>query len=212
MTKEQIVQTLLDTKVVAVIRVDNADELVDTAIALNKGGVKALEITVTSPGAIDAIKEAGKRLGSEAIVGVGSVLDPETARMAILAGAQFVVGPAFSRELIEMCQRYSVVSIPGAYTPTEIVQAWQAGADFVKIFPASSLGPSFIKDIKGPLPQVRVTPTGGINLENAAEFIKAGASFVGVGGALVNKKLIAEKKWDELTALAKQYIDAVKDV
>ncbi|MGI6652017.1 MAG: bifunctional 4-hydroxy-2-oxoglutarate aldolase/2-dehydro-3-deoxy-phosphogluconate aldolase [Clostridiales bacterium] len=212
MTKEQIVQTLLDTKVVAVIRVDNADELVDTAIALNKGGVKALEITVTSPGAIDAIKEAGKRLGSEAIVGVGSVLDPETARMAILAGAQFVVGPAFSRELIEMCQRYSVVCIPGAYTPTEIVQAWQAGADFVKIFPASSLGPSFIKDIKGPLPQVRVTPTGGINLENAAEFIKAGASFVGVGGALVNKKLIAEKKWDELTALAKQYIDAVKDV
>src|SRR5690554_4960266 len=204
MTKEQIVQTLLDTKVVAVIRVDNADELVDTAIALNKGGVKALEITVTSPGAIDAIKEAGKRLGSEAIVGVGSVLDPETARMAILAGAQFVVGPAFSRELIEMCQRYSVVCIPGAYTPTEIVQAWQAGADFVKIFPASSLGPSFIKDIKGPLPQVRVTPTGGINLENAAEFIKAGASFVGVGGALVNKKLIAEKKWDELTALAKQ--------
>ncbi|MDI9485362.1 MAG: bifunctional 4-hydroxy-2-oxoglutarate aldolase/2-dehydro-3-deoxy-phosphogluconate aldolase [Bacillota bacterium] len=212
MTKEQIVQTLLDTKVVAVIRVDNADELVDTAIALNKGGVKALEITVTSPGAIDAIKEAGKRLGSEAIVGVGSVLDPETARMAILAGAQCVVGPAFSRELIEMCQRYSVVCIPGAYTPTEIVQAWQAGADFVKIFPASSLGPSFIKDIKGPLPQVRVTPTGGINLENAAEFIKAGASFVGVGGALVNKKLIAEKKWDELTALAKQYIDAVKDV
>jgi 2-dehydro-3-deoxyphosphogluconate aldolase/(4S)-4-hydroxy-2-oxoglutarate aldolase len=212
MTKEQIVQTLLDTKVVAVIRVDNADELVDTAIALNKGGVKALEITVTSPGAIDAIKEAGKRLGSEAIVGVGSVLDPETARMAILAGAQFVVGPAFSRELIEMCQRYSVVCIPGAYTPTEIVQAWQAGADFVKIFPASSLGPSFIKDIKGPLPQVRVTPTGGINLENAAEFIKAGASFVGVGGALVTKKLIAEKKWDELTALAKQYIDAVKDV
>jgi 2-dehydro-3-deoxyphosphogluconate aldolase/(4S)-4-hydroxy-2-oxoglutarate aldolase len=105
-----------------------------------------------------------------------------------------------------------VVCIPGAYTPTEIVQAWQAGADFVKIFPASSLGPSFIKDIKGPLPQVRVTPTGGINLENAAEFIKAGASFVGVGGALVNKKLIAEKKWDELTALAKQYIDAVKDV
>mgnify|MGYP001143773856 CR=1 FL=1 len=182
----------------------------DSAVALNKGGVKALEITMTSPGALEAIKEANEQLGDEAVIGVGSVLDAATARMAILAGAKFVVGPICDIDMIKMCQTYDVPCIPGAFTPTEIMRAWQAGADFIKIFPATKLGPSFIKDVKGPMPQVRLTPTGGINLDNARDFIEAGASFVGVGGSLVNKKLIAEKKWDELTALAARFIDTVK--
>lgn len=210
MNKEQCVQALIDTGVVAVIRVNNASELLDTTIALNKGGVRALEITMTSPGALEAISEASKKLGDEAIIGVGSVLDPETARMAILAGAKFVVGPVLNTELIKLCQRYSVPCIPGAFTPTEILRAWEAGADVVKVFPATKLGPSFFKDVLGPLPQVRLTPTGGVDLENAGEFIKAGASFVGVGSALVNKKLVAEKKWDELSALAARFIEAIK--
>lgn len=210
MNKEQYVQALIDTGIVAVIRVNNAEELLDTTIALNKGGVRALEITMTSPGALDAISEATKKLGDEAIIGVGSVLDPETARMAILAGAKFVVGPVLNIDLIKLCQRYSVPCIPGAFTPTEILRAWEAGADVVKVFPATKLGPSFFKDVLGPMPQVRLTPTGGVNLENAGEFIKAGASFVGVGSALVNKKLIAEKKWDELSALAAKFIKTIK--
>ncbi|NLY91308.1 MAG: 2-dehydro-3-deoxyphosphogluconate aldolase, partial [Firmicutes bacterium] len=149
--KEQIIQTLIETGVVAVIRVNDASELLDTTIALNKGGVKALEITMTSPGALEAISEASNKLGDEAIIGVGSVLDPETARMAILAGAKFVVGPVLNREVIKLCQRYSIPCIPGAFTPTEILTAWEAGADVVKVFPATKLGPSFFKDILGPL-------------------------------------------------------------
>ncbi|HBR29456.1 MAG TPA: 2-dehydro-3-deoxyphosphogluconate aldolase [Firmicutes bacterium] len=211
MHKEEVCRTLLETKVVAVIRVDSSAHLLEAAAALHKGGVRALEITMTSPGALEAIKEANEKLDSDVVIGVGSVLDPETARAAILAGAKFVVGPVLNLDLIKMCQRYSIPCVPGAFTPTEILQAWDAGADFVKIFPATKLGPSFIKDVKGPLPQVRLTPTGGINLDNAAEFIKAGASFVGVGGSLVKKELIAEKKWDELSALAGQFIERVKN-
>ena len=211
MNKEAYLQTIIDTGIVAVIRVNNEEELVDTAIALNKGGVKALEITMTSPGALAAIEEATRKLGDEAIIGVGSVLDPETARMAILAGAKFVVGPVLNEDVIRLCQRYSVACIPGAFTPTEILRAWEAGADVVKVFPATKLGPSFFKDVLGPLPQVRLTPTGGVSLENVGDFIKAGACFVGVGSALVNKELVAVGKWDELAALAAEYIDAVKE-
>lgn len=210
MNKEAYVQAIIDTGIVAVIRVNSGAELLDTTIALNKGGVRALEITMTSPGALEAISEASEKLGEEAIIGVGSVLDPETARAAILAGAKFVVGPVLNTDVIRLCQRYSVPCIPGAFTPTEILHAWEAGADVVKVFPATKLGPSFFKDVLGPLPQVRLTPTGGVNLENAGEFIKAGASFVGVGSALVNKKLVAEKKWDELSALAAKFVEAVQ--
>lgn len=212
MNKEQYVQAIIDTGIVAVIRVNNATELMDTTIALNQGGVRALEITMTSPGALDAISEASKQLGDDAIIGVGTVLDPETARAAILSGAKFVVSPVLNLDVIRLCQRYSVPCIPGAFTPTEILRAWEAGADVVKVFPATKLGPSYFKDLLGPLPQLRLTPTGGVNLENAGDFIKAGASFVGVGSSLVNKNLVAEQKWDELSALAAKYIEAVKVV
>ena len=210
MTKEEFIQTLTDTGIVAVIRVNNASELIDTTIALNEGGVKALEITMTSPGALEAISEASKKLGEKAIIGVGSVLDSETARMAILAGAKFVVGPILKKDVIEICRRYSITCIPGAFTPTEILTAWEAGADVVKVFPATKLGPSFFKDVLGPLPQVKLTPTGGVNLENAGEFIKAGACFVGVGGAMVDKRLVAEKKWDELSELTSKFVEVIK--
>jgi len=210
MTKEEFIQTLTDTGIVAVIRVNNASELIDTTIALNEGGVKALEITMTSPGALEAISEVSKKLGEKAIIGVGSVLDSETARMAILAGAKFVVGPILKKDVIEICRRYSITCIPGAFTPTEILTAWEAGADVVKVFPATKLGPSFFKDVLGPLPQVKLTPTGGVNLENAGEFIKAGACFVGVGGAMVDKRLVAEKKWDELSELTSKFVEVIK--
>ena len=211
MDKCAVMSTMVDTGIVAVIRVNSASELIDTTIALNEGGGKALEITMTSPGALEAISEASKKLGEKAIIGVGSVLDSETARMAILAGAKFVVGPILKKDVIEICRRYSITCIPGAFTPTEILTAWEAGADVVKVFPATKLGPSFFKDVLGPLPQVKLTPTGGVNLENAGEFIKAGAFFVGVGGAMVDKRLVAEKKWDELSELASKFVEVIKN-
>ena len=165
---------------------------------------------MTSPGAIETIKQVSHRLGDEVIVGVGSVLDPETARAAILAGAQFIVSPIFKPEIVAMCRRYNKICVPGAFTPTEILTAWEAGADVVKIFPATKLGPEFIKDLKGPLPQIEVTPTGGITLDNVGDFIKAGASFVGVGGALVDKKLVSANRWDDLSVLASRFIKAVE--
>lgn len=209
--KARYLEEITRSGVVAVIRANSAEELKNITLALNKGGVKALEITMTSPGALETIKAVSSELGDSAIIGVGSVLDTETARAAILAGAQFVVSPVFKPEIITLCRRYDKICIPGAFTPTEILSAWEAGADVVKIFPATKLGPGYIKDLKGPLPQIKVTPTGGVNLENTADFIKAGAEFVGVGGAMVDKKLVAAGKWDELSALAAKFVQAVQE-
>jgi len=209
--KARYLEEITRSGVVAVIRANSAEELKNITLALNKGGVKALEITMTSPGALETIKAVSSELGDSAIIGVGSVLDTETARAAILAGAQFVVSPVFKPEIITLCRRYNKICIPGAFTPTEILSAWEAGADVVKIFPATKLGPGYIKDLKGPLPQIKVTPTGGVNLENTPDFIKAGAEFVGVGGAMVDKKLVAAGKWDELSALAAKFVQAVQE-
>lgn len=210
MTKTECLQALKESGIVAVIRASGPEELLEITRALNKGGVRALEITMTSPGALETIKAAVQELKGEAVIGVGSVLDAETARLAILAGAEFVVSPAFKPELVAMCKRYSKACIPGAFTPTEILTAWEAGADVIKIFPATKLGPGYIKDLKGPLPQIEVTPTGGVTLENTAEFIKAGAAFVGVGSALIDKKLVAEKDWAALSELAARFVAAAK--
>lgn len=209
--KARYLEEITRSGVVAVIRANSAEELKNITLALNKGGVKALEITMTSPGALETIKAVSSELGDSAIIGVGSVLDTETARAAILAGAQFVVSPVFKPKIITLCRRYNKICIPGAFTPTEILSAWEAGADVVKIFPATKLGPGYIKDLKGPLPQIKVTPTGGVNLENTADFIKAGAEFVGVGGAMVDKKRVAAGKWDELSALAAKLVQAVQE-
>jgi len=198
------------TGVVAVIRADSGKQLVDTCRALVAGGVTACEITMTTPNAIEAIARATTEIGDEALIGVGTVLDAETARAAILAGAQFVVSPSLDLQVIAMAHRYDRPVMPGALTPTEIVTAWSAGADVVKVFPANHFGPTYFKDLKGPLPHIRLTPTGGVDLDTTTSWIKAGAVCVGVGSALVKKEFIKAKDWTALTGLARQYIDIVR--
>lgn len=206
----QILQAAIDTGIVAVIRTSGSEELINVARALKAGGVTVMEVTMTTPGALDAIRDISRQLAGEVVIGAGTVLDTETTRAAFLAGAEFIVSPVLRPEIIEMCHRYDKVVIPGAFTPTEIFTAWEHGADAVKVFPATALGPQYFRDIRGPLPQIRLTPTGGVSLETAGEFIKAGAAFLGVGGNLVDKKVIAEKRWDTLTETAARYIDAVR--
>lgn len=210
MTKERQLEEIVDSGVVAVIRTDSAGELVSICQSLVAGGVKGVEITMTSPGAIEAIHAVSEELKGKAIIGAGSVLDSETARAAMLAGAEFIVGPVLKLDVIRICKRYGRIVIPGAFSPTEVLQAWEAGADVVKVFPATKLGPSFIKDVLGPLPQVRLAPTGGITLDNLGDFLKAGALFAGVGTALVDKRLVAEGNWGELTRVAQKYVEAAR--
>ncbi|MEN2983626.1 MAG: bifunctional 4-hydroxy-2-oxoglutarate aldolase/2-dehydro-3-deoxy-phosphogluconate aldolase [Dictyoglomaceae bacterium] len=210
MGREETLERIIDCGVVAVIRVDSSEELLNISKALKEGGVIGIELTMTTPGALNILPEISKIMGKEIVLGVGTVLDPETARLAILAGAEFVVSPVLKPEIIKICHRYDKVAIPGAYTPTEILTAWEEGGDVIKVFPASSLGPQFIKDIHGPMPYIRLSPTGGVSLENVGEFIKAGACFVGVGGNLVDKKLVSEKKWDLLTERAQKFIEEVR--
>lgn len=202
-------EQLARTGVIAVIRADSGDQLVNVCRALGAGGVSACEITMTTPGALEAIAQASRELKGEALVGAGSVLDGATARAAILAGAKFIFSPILNLEVIEMAHRYDCVAVPGALTPTEIMTAWSAGADVVKVFPANHFGPQYLRDIHGPMPQVKLTPTGGVDLTTAAEWIKAGAVALGVGSALVKKDLIAGAKWDELSALARKFVDIV---
>ena len=185
MTKEKVLETIFQTKVVAVIRMADSGKLLKVVEAVQAGGVKAIEITMTVPDAIEVIRTMARTKPAGVVIGAGSVLDPETARAAILAGAEFVVSPVTNFDTIRMCIRYGIPVMPGALTPTEIVAAWQAGADIVKIFPATSVGPKYFKDIHGPLPQIRLMPTGGVSLENSADFIKNGACCVGIGTALL---------------------------
>lgn len=209
-SKENILRVIIDCGVVAVVRVESTREALEVCPAIARGGVKPVEVTMTVPNAIDVIKEFKSTVKDEVLVGAGTVLDPETARVAILAGVDYIVTPTLNLKVIEMCHRYGIVVIPGAFTPTEILTAWEAGADIVKVFPAGVAGPQYLKDIKGPLPQVRLLPTGGVTLENTPDFIKAGAVAVAVGTALVDKKLVAEKKFDLITERARQFVEAVR--
>jgi 2-dehydro-3-deoxyphosphogluconate aldolase/(4S)-4-hydroxy-2-oxoglutarate aldolase len=201
---------IIQTGVVAIMRAKSSDQLLTAAEAILAGGVNVIEVTMTTPGAIDVINQATQKFGADVIFGVGSVLDPETARTAILAGAEFVVGPTLSLDVIALCKRYSVPVIPGAFTPTEVLQAWQAGADLVKIFPASFGGPAYLKAVKAPLPQVKLVPVGGVGVENTAEFIKAGAEIVAVGSALINQALLDSGDLDELTTRARRFQEEVE--
>jgi len=201
---------LLGSGITAVIRASSSENLIEVADALKAGDFDCIEVTMTTPDALDVIHTVSRRYGDEVLIGVGSVLDSETARAAILAGAQFVVGPTLNLGVIEMCQRYDKPVIPGAFTPTEIITAWSAGADLVKVFPAGVVGPSYFRDVLAPLPQVKLVPTGGVDLNTAADFIKAGAAALCVGGALINKQVIAEKRWSDLTETARQYIEIVR--
>jgi len=208
--KESCLRQIVETGVVAVVRVDSSDQLVDVVEAVAQGGVTCVEVTMTTPNALQVIADASARFGEEILIGVGSVLDAATARMAILAGAEFVVGPALNADMIGMCRRYGKVVVPGAFTPTEIVEAWQTGADLVKVFPASLGGPSLIKALKGPLPQIPLVPTGGVTAENTGDFMRAGAAAVAAGTSLVSKDLVKKKDFKGLTERARQFAEAVK--
>jgi 2-dehydro-3-deoxyphosphogluconate aldolase/(4S)-4-hydroxy-2-oxoglutarate aldolase len=204
MTRDQALDALLAAKVVAVIRIKDAARLAGTAEALRKGGVTAIEITMTVPGAVDIIREMARSKGSGMLVGAGTVLDAGTAADVIGAGADFVVSPITDPEMIQGCRAAGVLVAPGAFTPTEIVSAWRAGADIVKIFPATSLGPQFLRDVLGPLPQIRLMPTGGVTIENARDFLAAGACCVGIGTALVDREDVEAGDWAALEARARR--------
>lgn len=207
-TLEQIKQS----GIVAVIRKTNIDTIVPIANALCDGGVNILEITVESPGALAVIEKLTKELGDRAVVGAGTVLDPESARAAIMVGAKFIFSPTINIETIKMTNRYGAVSVPGALTPTEILSGYEYGADIIKVFPANRLGPGYLKDVHGPLPHIPLMPTGGIDLTNTADYIKAGAVAVGVGSTLVKATEVVDQAYlSELTARAKQYIQEVKN-
>jgi len=208
--KEKNLQEIINCGVVAIVRVGSAKEAVEVCGAVARGGVKPIEVTMTVPGAIDAIREFKSTVKEEVLVGAGTVLDPETARAVILAGAEFVVSPTLNLEVIEICRRYSKIVIPGTFTPTEILTAWEAGADIVKVFPAMVGGPQYLRDIRGPLPQIRLCPTGGVNLENTPDFIRAGAVAVAAGTSLVDKKAVSERNYDLITETARKFVEAVK--
>jgi len=195
--------------VVAVVRLDDLSAAVPLTEALVAGGVRAVEFTFTNPTAPRAIEAAVNALGDRALIGAGSVLDAETARTALLAGAAYIVTPTLSLPTIELCNRYSAPTVIGALTPTEIVTAWQAGASYVKVFPASLGGPGYFRDLRGPLPQVKLIPTGGVSLENAADFIRAGAVAVALGSNLVDAKSVAAADWSTITERARALVDAV---
>jgi len=210
--KSEILREIIEVGIVPVIRADSAEEALRVVEAIKNGGISTLEIAMTVPGAVKVIEELARRLGGEAIVGAGTVLDAETARICILAGAQFVVCPALNPETISLCRRYSVPVFPGALTPSEVLAAWQAGADLVKVFPCNAVGgASYIKSLKAPLPQVELIPTGGVSQKTAADFIKAGASALGVGADLVDLAALRAGQAAQITENARRYVEIVHE-
>lgn len=211
MKKAAVLQKMQEIGLVPVLRADSVEKALALAEAIAAGGVTVLEITMTVPGAIQVMRRLAEQR-PDILIGAGTVLDPETARACILEGAQFVVSPALNLKTVEMCQRYSIAALPGALTPTEIVTAWQAGADVVKVFPASAMGGAkYLSSLKAPLPQVEMIPTGGVSLATANDFLEAGAFALGVGADLVNTKAMAEGKSEIVTESAKKYLAIVKE-
>ncbi|HWV36278.1 MAG TPA: bifunctional 4-hydroxy-2-oxoglutarate aldolase/2-dehydro-3-deoxy-phosphogluconate aldolase [Thermomicrobiales bacterium] len=196
--------------VVAIVRLDDYSSATSMVQALADGGIRSVEFTYTNPAAGEAVAAVKAAMGDAVQVGAGTVLDAETARAAILQGADFIVTPVLSIPTIELCRRYSVPTVIGSFTPTEILTAWQAGASYVKVFPASAVGPGYLKDVRGPLPQVRLIPTGGVTLQNAGDFIRAGASAIAVGSNLVDAKTVRAGEWQTLTDRASAFVDAVR--
>lgn len=209
--KEKQLARVLDTGIVAVIRASNGDLLADVAEALLAGGVDVMEITFTVPAAVRVLERVADRLGSRVLLGAGTVLDPETARAAILAGAEFIVAPNTNPEVIRLCRRYSKLVMPGAMTPTEVVAAWEAGADIVKVFPSEITGPKYLKALHGPLPHILLMPTGGVDLNTAAEFLRCGACALGIGGSLVEKKAVDTGNLERIESLARQFVQIVRE-
>src|SRR5919112_6320224 len=201
MSRETTLKRILDGGIVAVVRAESGSELVRVVRALAEGGVTAAEITFTVPDAIDVIRQVRRELGDAVVLGAGTVLDTETARVALLAGAEYIVSPTVNLDVIRLCRRYDKLVMPGAFTPTEVLTAWEAGADIVKVFPADVVGPAFFKAMRGPLPQVRLMPTGGVDLTTAAAFLQAGACCLGVGTQLVEPKAVAGRDFDRIRDL-----------
>lgn len=211
MSAQNSLQRIVDSGVIAVLRGANADTVVDTAVALREGGVTAIEVTADTPGAIEMISDVADELdGDETIVGAGTVLDSETCRSALLAGAEFVVSPSLHEDVIETCNRYGAPVAPGVMTPTEAVRAYECGADVVKVFPASTLGPGHLSSMKGPLGQIPMIPTGGVTVDNAGDYIEAGAVAVGAGSALVDDEACANGDFETITETARRFSEAVE--
>ena len=210
MSRESTLKRILDGGIVAVVRADSGELLSKAVKALADGGVTAAEITFTVPDAVEVIRRVRKEVGDAVVLGAGTVLDPETARAALLAGAEYIVSPAVNLDVIRLCRRYDKAVMPGAFTPTEVITAWEAGADVVKIFPAEVGGPPYLKALRGPLPQVKLMPTGGVDLDTAEAFLKAGACCLGVGSSLVEPKAVAEGDFARLRDLASQYAAIVR--
>lgn len=211
MTKVEILQRIRDIGIIPVVRASSADEAVQVVEAIRAGGISLLEITMTVPGAVQVIETLTKRFGDEAIVGAGTVLDAQTASACVAAGAKFIVSPALNLETVGFCRERDVAVMPGALTPTEIVTAWNAGADFVKVFPCGAMGGArYIKSLKAPLPQIELVPTGGVTLNTAANFIQAGAAAIGVGADLVDVKAIRAGDAQKVTAAAQAYVEVVR--
>jgi 2-dehydro-3-deoxyphosphogluconate aldolase/(4S)-4-hydroxy-2-oxoglutarate aldolase len=210
MKKDVALDIILSSKVIAVIRMSDTERLAKVVEAVKAGGVRAIEITMTTPFALEIISSMAKKKPPDVLVGAGTVLDSETAVQVIHAGADFVVSPVTNAATIAACRRYDTLVAPGAFSPTEILAAWEAGADIVKVFPATSVGPKYFKDILGPLPKLRLMPTGGVSLENARDFIANGACCVAIGTALLDKKAIEAGQWEVLTQKAKALVDSLK--
>lgn len=206
----EVLNKIITCGVVAIMRARSSEQLIAVSDAILQGGINTIEVTMTTPGALDVVNQATSKYGDDVVFGMGSVLDAETVRAAILAGAQFIVCPTLKIETIEICKRYSIPVMPGAYTPTEILTAWEAGASLVKVFPASVGGPAYIKAIKAPLPQVRLSAVGGVDLENTATFINSGAEVVGIGGELVNQKFVDDRDFKTITDRAKRFREEIE--
>ena len=207
---ESSLRRVLDSGIVAVVRAPDGEHLVEVARALLGGGVTVMEITMSVPNALEVIRQVRQSMGDRVLLGAGTVLDPETARAVLLAGAEFIVAPTLNLDVIRLCRRYDKLVMPGAFTPTEILTAWEAGADIVKVFPADVVGPAFFKAMRGPLPQIRLMPTGGVDLTTATDFLRAGACCLGVGGQLVEPKAVVERNFDRIRTLARQYVAVVQ--
>jgi 2-dehydro-3-deoxyphosphogluconate aldolase / (4S)-4-hydroxy-2-oxoglutarate aldolase len=206
MKSAQILEQLKKAAIVPVVRTTDADSAIRAVEAIAEGGIECAEITMTVQGAVKALEQVANRFGDKILLGAGTVLDPETARICMVAGANVFVTPALNVQTIEMCKRYSKPIFPGALTPTEILAAWQAGADGIKVFPCSALGGAkYIKALRGPFPNIEFVPTGGVNLETISDFLQAGCCAVGVGSELIDPKIVKESRWDLLTEKASQY-------
>ena len=212
MSRQSDLKRVLDGGLVAILRAASGEQLVNVAKALLDGGIDVIEVTFTVPGALEILSAVRKALGEKILLGAGTVLDPETARAALLAGAEFIVSPTVNPEVIRLCNRYDKLAMPGAFTPTEILTAWESGADIVKVFPSDVLGPGYLSALRGPFPQIRLMPTGGVNLKSLRDFMTAGACAVGLGSSLVEKEAVQKGDMERIRTLASQYVELMRSI